>query len=106
MQVLHYLTAFGVDPFQSWLDRLGDQKARVTILGRVNRLLADNYGDHKFVRDGVWEMRIDVGAGYRMYYSKPGNTAVLLLCCGPKRTQRSDIARAVAFWTDFRGRRG
>lgn len=63
MEIRCYLTASGRDLFQSWLDDLGDARARVTIQRRIDRLAAGNFGDHKFCRDGIWELRVDVGAG-------------------------------------------
>ena len=105
MEIRHYLTASGVDVFQSWLDGLKDVKARVAILRRIDRIAKGNFGDHKFLRDGVSEVRVDLGAGYRVYYGKHGETLVLLLCGGSKRTQAVDIARAVEFWVDYRRRR-
>ena len=104
MEIRHYLTASGVDVFQSWLDGLKDVKARVAILRRIDRLAERNFGDHKSLRDGVSEVRVDVGAGYRVYYGKHGKALVLLLCGGSKRTQAVDIARAVGFWVDYRRR--
>jgi putative addiction module killer protein len=103
MEIRHYLTASGLDVFQSWLDGLKDVKARVAILRRIDRIAKGNFGDHKFLRDGVSEVRVDLGA--RVYYGKHGETLVLLLCGGSKRTQAADIARAVEFWVDYRRRR-
>src|SRR5207302_5603838 len=94
MQILHYLTAEGRDLFQNWLDRLRDMRARIAIQRRVDRVVLGNFGDHRFCREGVWELRIDVGAGYRVYYAQEEQTVVLLLCGGDKRTQGVDIARA------------
>jgi putative addiction module killer protein len=62
-----------------------------------------NFGDHKFCRDGVWELRVDVGAGYRVYYALTGDTIVLLLCGGDKDTQSSDINRACEYWKRWQG---
>jgi putative addiction module killer protein len=62
-----------------------------------------NFGDHKFCRDGVWEFRIDVGAGYRVYYALSGSTVILLLCGGDKATQSSDISRACEYWKQVKG---
>ena len=104
MEIRHYLTASGVDVFQSWLDGLKDVKARVAILRRIDRIAEGNFGDHKFLRDGVAEVRVDLGAGYRVYYGRHGRTLVLLLCGGSKRAQAADIARAVEFWADYRRR--
>ena len=105
MEIRHYLTGSGVDVFQSWLDGLKDARARVAILRRIDRIAKGNFGDHKFLRDGVSELRVDLGAGYRVYYGKHEATLVLLLSGGSKRTQAADIARAVEFWADYRRRR-
>jgi putative addiction module killer protein len=61
-----------------------------------------NFGDHKFCREGVWEFRIDVGPGYRLYYGLAGKQTVLLLCGGDKRTQSSDIACACGYWREWK----
>jgi len=105
LEVLHYVTAAGSDPFQSWIDELNDLKARVAVLRRVDRMSAGNFGDHKFVRDRVWELRVDFGPGYRVYYGKHGNAVVVLLCAGTKRSQGSDIDRAVSFLAEYQRRR-
>lgn len=86
------------------MDALRDMRARVAILRRFERVRLGNFGDHKFCRDGVWELRIDVGAGYRVYYARAGQTIVLLLCGGDKRTQSADIIRAADYWQDWRRR--
>ena len=87
MEIRHYLTASGDDPYQRWLDGLKDLKGRVIVQRRVDRVVAGNFGDHKFCQDGVWELRIDHGPGYRVYYARDGKNIVLLLCGGSKRTQ-------------------
>jgi len=104
MDVRHYLTPSGNDPVQAWLDALKDLKARVAILRRIDRLIPGNFGDHKFIGSGVWELRVDVGPGYRLYYGHHGRAAVLLLCGGSKRTQGVDIVKALKYWADFQRR--
>lgn len=104
MGIAHYLTADGHDPVQDWMDAVRDMRARVAILRRLERMKVGNFGDHKFCRDGVWELRIDTGPGYRVYYAQAGQTLVLLLCGGDKRSQRSDIERASAYWQDWERR--
>ncbi|MBI1965215.1 MAG: type II toxin-antitoxin system RelE/ParE family toxin [Betaproteobacteria bacterium] len=104
MGILHYLTAAGRDLYQDWLDGLRDMRARVAVQRRVDRLAAGNFGDHEFCRDGVWELRIDIGAGYRVYYARAGRAIVLLLCAGDKRSQQADIKRAVECWKDYQRR--
>ncbi len=104
MDIFHYLTGSGRDLYQDWLDGIRDTRARVAIQRRVDRLAAGNYGDHEFCREGVWELRVDVGAGYRVYYAQAGRKMVLLLCGGDKRSQQADIARAVKCWNDYQRR--
>ena len=101
MEVIHYQAEDGNDVYQEWVDGLRDARARVAILRRVDRAVTGNFGDHKACRDGVSEMRIDHGPGYRVYYFQHGKVFVVLLCGGDKRTQDADISRAVAFKTDF-----
>jgi putative addiction module killer protein len=80
--------------FASWLRKLRDDKARFRIVARIRRLSLGNFGDVKPVGDGVGELRIDYGPGYRVYLQKRGNLLVLLLAGGSKGTQASDIAKA------------
>ncbi|HHQ2782114.1 TPA: type II toxin-antitoxin system RelE/ParE family toxin [Pseudomonas aeruginosa] len=104
-RIEHYLTADGQkDLYIDWLGRLRDGKAKVAIIRRVARIEQGNFGDHKFCRDGVWELRIDAGPGYRVYYALSGQRLVLLLCGGDKRTQDTDIDRAVDYWQDWQRR--
>ena len=103
-EIRHYLTEDERDPYLDWLKRLRDPIAKVQIIKRVNRIEQGNFGDHKFCRDGVWEMRIDAGAGYRVYYARSGSRIVLLLGGGDKSTQDADIARAVNCWNDWKRR--
>jgi putative addiction module killer protein len=103
-EILHYIASDGHDPYLSWVSKLRDITARIAIDRRINRVELGNFGDHKFCRDGVWELRIDVGAGYRVYYAVAGKEIVLLFCGGDKRTQDSDIARACEYWQDWQRR--
>lgn len=81
--------------FIDWVATLRDRQAATRIAARLDRAARGNLGDFKFVRDGVSEMRIDVGVGYRLYYIHRGNTVIVLLCGGDKRTQDADIRRAI-----------
>ena len=105
MKIRHYVTATGKDPYQQWLDGLKDLKGRVIIQRRIDRVANGNFGDHRFCRDGMWELRIDYGPGYRVYYARAGETVVLLLCGGSKRSQSADIKEAARFWADYHRRR-
>ena len=80
--------------FDTWLAALADQKAVAKIASRIERLEMGNPGDVEPVGDGISEMKIDYGPGYRVYYKRTGKTVTLLLCGGDKSTQRKDINRA------------
>jgi putative addiction module killer protein len=104
MEVRRYLTNAGRDVVGEWLGALRDPRARAKVATRIARLESGNFGDCKPVGDGVWELRIDWGPGYRVYYATVGKEVVLLLCGGDKRKQTADIRRAREFLNDF-GRR-
>jgi len=92
------------DIYLEWQRKLRDVKVRIAIDRRVNRIELGNFGDHKFCRDGVWGLRIDVWPGYRVYYALAGSQVVLLLCGGDKRAQDAEIERACKYWQDWQGR--
>lgn len=104
IEIRRYVTPAGKDVFGEWLSRLDDAQARARIAIRVDRLSLGNFGDCKPLRDGVSELRIDWGPGYRVYYAVLGRVCVLLLCGGDKRKQSSDIARAVEHLQDYKER--
>lgn len=79
------------DIFVQWLDELRDIRARARIQARIERLAAGNPGDVKPVGDGVSELRIDYGPGYRVYFTRRGNEVLILLAGGDKSTQDTDI---------------
>jgi putative addiction module killer protein len=106
IEVLRYVNESGRDMVREWLDELHDARAAAKIVIRIDRLANGNFGDCKPLHDGVWELRIDHGPGYRLYYAKAGRTCVLLLCGGDKRKQSADIERAVGYWNDFKRRMG
>lgn len=103
-EIRHYLTATGADPIADWLRDMRDAQAKVAIIRRLNRLEQGNFGDFKPLRDGVHELRVDVGPGYRVYYARAGKVVMLLLCGGSKRTQNTDIDRACEYWRDWQNR--
>ncbi|QPQ54362.1 type II toxin-antitoxin system RelE/ParE family toxin [Allosphingosinicella flava] len=82
------------EEFRDWLDGLRDRMARKRIGQRIARLQIGLFGDSKPVGDKVFELRIDHGPGYRVYFAREGNRIVILLCGGDKSTQRRDIERA------------
>ena len=83
------------ETYARWLDGLRDVRARARVLVRVERLVAGNPGDVRPVGEGVSELRIDYGPGYRVYFKRQGQTVVVLLAGGDKRTQGSDIETAL-----------
>lgn len=102
--IYRYQTESGREPVTIWLERLRDKTASAAIRVRLRRLEAGNFGDCKSVGEGVAELRIDVGAGYRAYYARHGREVVILLCGGDKRTQDSDIQTAKKYWAEFKRR--
>ncbi|WP_332744562.1 type II toxin-antitoxin system RelE/ParE family toxin [Hydrogenophaga sp.] len=84
------------DDYRRWINGLRDPMARARILVRVDRLVHGNPGAHRNLTDGVSELKIDVGPGYRVYYTQRGNVLLLLLVGGDKSTQTKDIAKAIA----------
>jgi putative addiction module killer protein len=100
LSVLEYLTHDGFNPFRSWLNGL-DGQTKQRIQARVFRFQLGNLGDHKSVGGGVWEARLDFGAGYRIYFGKDGSKIILLLLGGDKSSQSTDIERAQYSWTRY-----
>lgn len=92
---------FSTDDFDRWLRKLKDRQGRLRILARIDRLAHGIPGDTKSVGQGVSELRLTHGAGYRIYYAQRGNRIVLLLCGGDKSTQSSDIIKAHQLAADW-----
>jgi putative addiction module killer protein len=105
-KIRHYVDGNGHDLFAEWHGQIRDAKARIAVDRRIMRVELGNFGDHKYLRDGVWELRIDVGQGYRVYFAKAGLTVVLLLCGGDKRRQNEDIARSCECWREWKHANG
>jgi putative addiction module killer protein len=106
MDIRRYQLAEGKVPVSEWLVGLRDQRARAQIEIRVRRMTIGNFGDCKPVGDGVLELRVDVGAGYRLYCGRHGQTLVILLCGGDKASQPTDIKRAKVYWLDWKRSKG
>jgi putative addiction module killer protein len=102
--LVHYRAADGDDLFAKWIDSLQDIKAQARIAARLLRLENGNFGDCRSVDEGVWELRIDWGPGYRVYYAVAAKRVILLCEGGDKRTQKADIKRAQARWSDWKSR--
>jgi len=104
IEVRHYLSRAGKDVFDDWLTQLADLHAQAKIASRINRVAAGNFGDCKPLRSGLYELRVDWGPGYRVYYAMIGRECVLLLCGGDKRKQSADIERASEYLRDYKAR--
>jgi len=101
-EVVAFRTRNGQVPFEEWLDDLDDKRAVARVLARLARVRRGNLGDCKPVGEGVSELRVDYGPGYRVYFGQKGRTLVVLLCGGGKRTQDRDIRLAKQFWQEFK----
>lgn len=97
-----YVTPEGNEPFQIWLEGLRDLRGRAKIDARIARLRTGNLGKCDPVGEGVLELKIDFGPGYRVYCGEDGREIVILLCGGDKRTQKADIAKAKEYWREYR----
>jgi putative addiction module killer protein len=96
-----YETAEGKCPFDEWLNGLKDAVGRALIRKRINRVKLGNLGQSRSLGDGVWELKIDFGPGYRVYYGEDGPRVVVLVCGGDKGSQDRDIAKAKEYWRDY-----
>ena len=103
-QIDEYLTSEGRAPFTQWLGALKDRKGRALIRVRLERLSLGNFGDCNPIGEGLHELRIDFGPGYRVYFGQKGKQLILLLCGGLKKTQKRDIQQAHDYWDDYRRR--
>ena len=93
------------ETFDDWLRHLQDRKGRARILARLESAQLGNLGDVKSIGDGLREMRIHTGPGYRIYYAQAGKKLLLLLIGGDKHKQQSDINKAISYWDDWNRRR-
>lgn len=99
--VRRYVASNGNIPFDEWFDGLRDRKAKSKIAARLERVELGNLGDCRSVGDGVYELRIYYGPGYRIYFGEVGSAIILLLCGGDKSTQAKDIHQAKKYWKDY-----
>ncbi len=102
MEVRVYIDSDNLCPFSNWIDCIKDECTLQKIMSRVNRLESGNFGKCKSVGEGVFELKIDYGPGYRIYYGRYGFQSVILLAGGDKKTQNEDIKKAKEYWTIFR----
>ncbi|MDP3261126.1 MAG: type II toxin-antitoxin system RelE/ParE family toxin [Thermodesulfovibrionales bacterium] len=100
----YYITETGKIPFKDWLESLKDIHARAKIRVALDRVRLGNFGHAKFIGEGINELKIDFGPGYRVYYALAGDVIVLLLLGGDKASQSKDIVRAKEYWKEFKRR--
>jgi len=103
-EVVAFRAQDGRVPFEAWLDDLDDKKAVARVFARLARVRQGNLGDCKSGGEGVSELRVDYGPGYRVYFGQQGRTLVVLLCGGDKRTQDRDIRLAKQHWREFKAK--
>ena len=102
-ELSRYLDSSGRSPYAEWLRDL-DKSTAGRVTAYVNRMKTGNFGNSRSVGQGVAELKIDAGPGYRIYYLRDGGEIVILLCGGDKGSQASDILRAQAYAGDYLGR--
>ncbi|RKU35806.1 addiction module protein [Candidatus Poribacteria bacterium] len=101
-----YRNQNGRQPFTEWFYAIRDTKTRTRIRKRLDRLEDGNFGNHKSVGDGVFELLLHFGPGYRIYFAHSDNMIILLLCGGDKSSQRQDIVRAKNYWAQYKEAQG
>lgn len=97
-----YKTKEGQCPFKEWIESLKDARARNKIRKRLDRVEMGNLGDWNSVGESVYELKINYGPGYRIYFGQEGQRLVILLCGGDKNSQQKDISKAREYWIDWR----
>ncbi|QHI99864.1 type II toxin-antitoxin system RelE/ParE family toxin [Xylophilus rhododendri] len=102
IELFRYRRDDGYEPFSDWLNALRDKAAQARIRIRLRQVQTGNFGDCKSVGEGVSELRVHIGPGYRVYCGRHGKTVVLLLCGGDKASQASDITRAKEMWLQWK----
>ena len=100
-QMVFYADEDGNEPFQLWIDNLRDTKGRRRILNRLLRVQQGNYGDVKLIGDGLSELRLFFGPGYRVYFGEDSGKILVILCGGDKGSQSQDIEDAKAYWQEY-----
>ncbi|MEH1934644.1 MAG: type II toxin-antitoxin system RelE/ParE family toxin [Nostoc sp.] len=100
-QIIIYANQDGYEPFEEWMDNLSDQQGKRRILQRLRRLEQGNYGDVAPIGDGLSELRMFFGSGYRVYFGEDAENIVVVLCGGDKSTQNQDIKDAKAYWKEY-----
>jgi putative addiction module killer protein len=102
MIVKTYKDEHGNEPFIDWLESIKDKTTQVRIRLRLMRIERGSFGDHRSIGEGLYELRLHFGSGYRIYYGQVDDEIVLLLAGGDKSTQKQDIQRVKYYWQDYK----
>jgi putative addiction module killer protein len=100
----YYVLPNGKEPLTEWIESTKDIKTRARIKARLAQVLSGTLGDHKYLQDEVSELKLDFGAGYRIYYSELDDIILLLLSGGNKSTQKRDVKKAINYLKDYKER--
>lgn len=104
IEIREYVTRNGRIPFAEWQTSLRDRRAQSKINQRIQRVANGNFGLAKSLGSGLFELKMDYGPGYRIYFGRLENQVILLLCGGDKSSQTRDIRQARAYWQDYESR--
>lgn len=97
----NYMTESGKVPFSDWIKNLKDPTTRHRIRRRLDKLEVGHYGDYRVLGDGICELKLDFGPGYRIYFAEQDTVIIILLCGGDKRDQNKDIQTAKMYWQEL-----
>ena len=104
-KIQRYITPDGKIPIDEWLDSFRDSKTKAIINARIKRVNNGNLGNYRSLGDSIYELKINYGAGYRVYFGQVGTEIILLLSGGDKSTQDRDIHKAKEYWRDYEQRK-
>ena len=104
MEVRYYISDSGHNPVKEWQDGFSDFNTKARIEARITRLKGGNLSGSKSVGEGVHELVIDFGPGYRIYFAPHGSEIIMLLCAGSKKRQQSDIMLSKEYWANYKSR--
>ena len=104
LHIVRYQQEDGTEPYTEWFRKLRDGVAKISVSMRLRRMEMGNFGDCSPVGEGVSELRIQTGPGYRVYFGRRGEFLVILLTGGSKSSQAVDIAKAKSLWTEWKRR--
>ncbi len=102
-EIKYYSLPNGKEPYTEWFEKLRDKKAKAKIAVKIDRIKLGNFGGCEAVGEGLSELKIDYGPGYRVYFGQAGDAIIILLCGGDKSTQSKDIKKAYEYWKDLIG---